>query len=279
MGEDAQAEYFSLAENADAAGEFLSATLGLPNYRHDTREAVKIDYATHVLNFGRRMGLSGLRISTLFTISQSILQIAVNGEPKSKAQEMLKNFLLGLCTAMPKPDDYKFSPDQIGEIAKFFADGIFQYFRILSHVFQFEQPLEQTDVSLLVETVQIRPDLHEAYIEEDWKKYNDDIAAKIEAERVAAEEARIAEEEKAEKLAQEQALIAAESRRKAEMAKVPQSLEEAVNKLVALRLTEEKQKMEASYKERETVLLLRIQELEKEVTVKQVDSGKGAKKK
>ena len=71
-----------------------------------------------------------------------------------------------------------------------------------------------------METVHIRPDFYEAYIEEEWKKYNDDIAAKIEADRVAAEEARIEEEEKAKKLAEEQALIAAESRRREEMAKV-----------------------------------------------------------
>ena len=49
-----------------------------------------------------------------------------------------------------QPDDYKFSSDQVGEIGKFFADGIFQYFRLLSHVYQFEQPLQQTDLSLLV---------------------------------------------------------------------------------------------------------------------------------
>eukprot|EP00951_Prasinocladus_malaysianus_P023575 scaffold201046_cov18-Prasinocladus_malaysianus.AAC.1 len=46
------------------------------------------------------------------------------------------------------------------------------------------------------------------------------------------------------------------------MAKVPQSLDDAVNQLVALRLTEEKQKMEAAYKEREAKLMARIATLE-----------------
>ena len=45
----------------------------------------------------------------------------------------------------------------------------------------------------------------------------------------------------------------------------PQSLDEAVNKLVAIRLTEEKQKLSATYKDRETALLDRITELEQQV--------------
>ena len=59
---------------------------------------------------------------------------------------------------------------------------------------------------------------------------------------------------------------------------VPQSLDEAVNKLVALRLTEEKQKMEANYKDREAILLQRIEELEKEVAASKPSSAKGKKK-
>lgn len=150
-----------------------------------------------------------------------------------------------------------------------------------------------------METVHLRQDFAESYIEEDWEAYHASIAAKAEAERAAAEEARIAEEEKQKKIAEEQAVIAAESRRRAEMAKVrrrpvgssrngtlnadgqparrlllrpfrlcsqrPQSLEEAVNKLVAIRLTDEKQKLEATYKDRETQLLDRIRTLEAEL--------------
>ena len=59
---------------------------------------------------------------------------------------------------------------------------------------------------------------------------------------------------------------------------MPQSLDEAVNKLVALRLTEEKQKMEANYKDREAILLQRIEELEKEVAASKPSSAKGKKK-
>lgn len=52
-------------------------------------------------SFGKRIGLPPVKVSTLFTISQSVLEVAVTGGSKAKAQETLKNFLLGLTAAAP----------------------------------------------------------------------------------------------------------------------------------------------------------------------------------
>jgi len=279
MSEKDQFKYFSLAEDVDAAGEHLAAVLKLPDYKHDTRQSVRLDYATHVLNFGRRLALPPVKMSALFTISQSVLEVAATGGMRERAQEILQSFLVGLCRAEPTPDDYFLSVEQIGAVAKFFAGSLLERFAAFRFLFTREQPRREAEVSLLFETIQLRQDFHEAFIEEEWQRHNEELAAKAEAERAAAEEVRRQEEEKARKQAEEQAAMAAERRRQAEMAKVPQSLDEAVNQLVAMRLSEEKQKLEAAYKEREAELLHRIGQLEEEARKSAGSGGKGGRRK
>jgi len=244
---------------------FLAGALGLPDYKYDPRQATKVDYATYVLNYGKKLGLSPVKISTLFTIAQSLLAVAERGELQAKAQEVLRNFLVGLCDPFPTPEDYKFSPQQIASIGSFFAEMYFRHYRKFFYMYNYEQPRQETDVSLLVETVRIHQDFGEAFTEEGWKQYNDDIVAAAEAEKAAEEQARVEAEEAERKFKEAQEAQAAELKKQQDMERIPNSLDEAVNKMVLIRLAEERHKLEKTYKAREDELLQRIATLESSI--------------
>mmetsp|Transcript_7496 Transcript_7496/g.19307 ORF Transcript_7496/g.19307 Transcript_7496/m.19307 type:complete len:158 (-) Transcript_7496:64-537(-) len=155
----------------------------------------------------------------------------------------------------------------------------FRHYNKFFYMFNYEQPRRETDVSLLVETARINQDFGDAFSEEGWRQYNDDLVAAAEVEKAAAAQAQLDAAEAERNFKEAQAAQAAELKKQQEMERIPQSLDEAVNRLVMLRLAEERHKLEKVYKEREDTLLERIATLEKAVPQEKVPAKAPSRKK
>lgn len=257
-------EYKKLQSEPDAAAAHIAGVLNLPEYRFDSRSAIKLDYLTGVLEFAYDMCFAPTRISSVLNLSQAILQACEGGASFDDCQACLKANLLALCTSRPTTDGPTFSPDQIDKIGHFFARTFFRHYRMYSYIFSHEQELTQYSADLLIE-YPLLPSLHDALSEDEWVAYQEAEKKAAEDAIKAAEEAEIARQKAEEEAAESAAEAAREAARQEELAKKPATLDEAIKHLVAVRLEEEKAVLAASYKTREDELLHKLSDLEKMV--------------
>lgn len=262
--EEKLAQYKKLQSEPDAAAALLAEVLSLNEYRFDARGAIKLDYATGVLEFGYDMGCVPTRISSLLNVAMAVLRICEDGGNFEDCQQCLTASLLGLCCSRPKSDDPKFSPDQVDKIGHFFARTFFRHFKLYSYVFSHEQDHKESAEQLLVEEALLQS-LDAALPEEEWHAHLEQQRQQAEdAVRAAqeAEEARIRAEQEAEEAAQE---AEKERLRNEELAKKPATLDEAIKHMVAVKVEEEKVMLAATYRHKEEELLAKITDLEKVV--------------
>ncbi|CAD7699628.1 unnamed protein product, partial [Ostreobium quekettii] len=176
-------------------------------------------------------------------------------------QDVLRDQLLPLCRPSPREDDHYLSVEDIARTTKFFASTFLQHYRLYSFAFGQSQRHTQLKASLELETPLIQS-FDEAMNEGEWQAYNDAEAAAIEArEKAAREEVRARQE--AERAKREQSeKEEAERKRQEELKKKPQTLEEAIDHVVLVRLEDEKTKLSKEYADREAALLEKIKDLE-----------------
>ena len=250
------------SDDSSHAFRFLSSLLDLPNYRFNAREAIKLDYASYILEFTKEEKLGPLRAALLFDISQKVLEACISGSERSSVEALLKKELLQKCRAKVSLDSGELTADLVAKTAAFFARTFFSHYRLYQHTFTVEQDLTEFSSTLLVETALIPSSFDGAISSEEWE-------AKLEQARLEGEAARQAEEEElaaraeAERKEQEELATAeAKALREEGLRKKPETLEAAVAQAVALRLEEEKVKLSEEYSSKEESLMKQIQELE-----------------
>jgi len=250
-----------LRNEPSAADIFLAAVLGLTEYQFDARAAARLDYASYVLEFAQDQGYGPLRTLSLLSIANNLLQACVQGCSFVDAEATLKTQLIALCSPKPGLDTERFSPQQVARIGAFFARTFFRHYRLYAYCFSQEQDLTEYSAELLVETPLV-PSFSGALPEVEWHAQLEQRQAEEVAAKQAAEEAEQArqEAERSERAAQEKA--EAEAARQAELARKPATLEEAIERMVAIRLDQEKAVLAAEYRSKEGVLLQKITELE-----------------
>eukprot|EP00877_Chromochloris_zofingiensis_P008624 jgi/Chrzof1/4014/Cz13g17080.t1 len=229
---------------------------------HDARSAIQIDYVTQCLELSRKLQLGPGRTAALLNVADKLLKACADGSVLEDCWKLLRNSLLDACSAAPEGNDTALSPDQIAAIAGLFTANLFQHFSLYSYVFTHEQQHTQYQANLMVETAVPVPPLELAMISDDWERHLADEAARLEAERQAAEAAKQAQEEAAAKEAADRQKAQEQAEHEAKISKRPKTLEEAVEQLVAVCLEEERKQLDAMYAAKEQTLLTRMAQLE-----------------
>mmetsp|Transcript_22390 Transcript_22390/g.26985 ORF Transcript_22390/g.26985 Transcript_22390/m.26985 type:complete len:380 (-) Transcript_22390:474-1613(-) len=159
-----------------------------------------------------------------------------------------------------------FNPIQLQKVTDFMVSTVFTNYKMYTYVFTQEQEHVKQDITVQVESAFPPPPLAEALTTEEMDEYKQklaDEAAAAEAERV-----RLEEEAAAQKAAEEEAEAQRiKEEEEAELRKrKPKDLDEAVEHAVAMRLLEEKEKLQAEYAAREEQLLEKIKIIEGKLT-------------
>lgn len=207
--------------------------------------------------FTQKQKLGPVRTAAVFNIGWDVFQLCVHGHSFTDCECTFKMAMIESVSAVPGPDDTKFWPEQVKALTGFMLTTFFKHFKLYSYVFTHEQDHVEHHTGLVIETPEIQS-FAEAMSQSEWDAYQADIAAKAEAARQAAEA------EEAARVAAERAAIEEAERAEAEAARQellrrkPATLDDAIEHLVAVRLTEEKELLAAMYREKEEVLLARI---------------------
>lgn len=270
-------EYHKRLDNPDSAAGYLAEVLGLPDYRFDARQAIRLDYASYVLEFAKEQVYGPVRTASLFQVAQSVMETCTSDAPFPECEERFKSLMLSRVSPRPGSDTAQFSPDQVSKFAAFMARGLFRHYKLYQFVFTREQGHAQYSAQLLVETPIIQP-FAGALSQADWDAYHAQQRGAAEAARQAAEEAQALRQAEEAQAAEAARRAADEERRKEELARKPATLEQAIEHLVAVRLEAEKELMAADYKSREGTLLAKITALE-EAKAAKPPAGAGAAKK
>lgn len=257
-----QLEYRNLLKFPEKALGLLAEHLKLSDYRFNARSAAQVDYLSYVLQFAIQEGFSHQKTRRLTEIAQVLMMRCAGDSSFQELKSELEKQLLASCRPHPHPEDESFSPSQISHIAHFFVEQLLWQHKLYSYVFTHEQEHVRHSVDLLVESPDFLPDLETGMLEEDWLAHQERIAAQKEAERKAKEQEEEAQREAEKKLLEEQQRLEEEQRRKEFLEKKPRTLEEAVEKLVATRLEQERLALAQEYKAKEQALLAQIGKLE-----------------
>ncbi|KAK9829209.1 hypothetical protein WJX72_004503 [[Myrmecia] bisecta] len=274
LSSNQQDRFFSYLD-ASAACSFLAESLQLPNHTTDARSAIQVDYAASVLRFARQTGLSHLQTTLIYSIAWQVLRQA-QGDPaspvntsiedqqavESKLRASCRDLLMPLATPEEKVAQAAgLSVQQIGQVAHFFKSTLIRHLSLYRYAFTRQQGHDLHTADLLVETPWVQPFLG-ALDAEAWAAYNADNAARAAAEALAAEEARQAQQAAEAAAEAQRVLAAAEEARQAQLARVPQTLDEAIEHAVAVRVEAEKKRLQEEYAASEQGLLSKIAELE-----------------
>lgn len=223
-----------------------------------------------VHRFAQKHSFGLVRTAALFSIAMDVLTAVEGGGSSKECEQVLKAALVSSVRARPVGDDPHFWPEHVQQVGAFFASTFFAHFRLYQFAFSTAQQHTEHHTQLVLETAVIQ-DFRGALSEDEWAEYHERLAAAAEAERVAAEqaeEARVAAIKAAE---EERARAEAEEIRRELLQRKPATLDQAIEHMVAIRLEQEKAAIEAEYREREEVLLARIEQL----TLKAAQGGKG----
>lgn len=263
-------------EGEEEASSHLSEVLSLRDYQFDSRSAIKLDYTMYALEFAQTQGFGSIRTTAFFKLASDVLEACMGGGSFLDCQEILKSRLLAMTSHKPGDDTELLSAKHVAETASFFSRTFFRHFRLYSIAFTEEQGFTQHEAHLMVETACV-PSFDEAISELEKEIKEAEEKAEMEAKQAAeAEEAaRLAAEAEADRKAQEEA--EAEAARQAELLRKPATLDEAIQHLVAARLTEEKEALAKEYEAKEAALTQKLTEL-KEKLPEPVPETKGKKK-
>ncbi|KAF8070993.1 hypothetical protein HT031_001074 [Scenedesmus sp. PABB004] len=256
--EPARLEAVECAE-PDAAAGLLAEALGLPEFRHDARSAITLDYAASVQAACRELQLGARATAAVLWLAQRLLESCAGGASRQAVQEQLRAGLLALCGAAPAP---ALPADAVHGLAGAFARGLLQHYAAYALAMTREQAHMHRAHDLLVESAVAPPPLEAALAEADWQARIAAEAAAREAARVAGEAAEAEATEAAAAAARADAAAAEAAARAEQLQRKPQSLGEAVDKLVALRLEEVRGALSADYAQRAAALAARVGQLE-----------------
>lgn len=263
--------YYELQYDPDAAARHLSEVLNLPNYVFEARSAVRLDYATYVFELAHQQQLGPIKTLRLLQISQNVLDKCAEGGSFDDSKQLLQDQLLSCCSPTSRPNDDTLSPAQIGAVGQFFAASFFRHYSLYSYMFQHEQDHTEYKAHVMIETPLTQP-FDGVLTEAEWEAQRAARTAREAAEAAAAEQARAEAAAAAERAREEAVRAAEEAARQEELKRKPQTLEEAIDHLVAVRLDDERQVLAKDYKAREDELMARIAQLE--TTVKQGSTPK-----
>lgn len=119
-------EFRGVEHDPEQAAKYLSEMMELPEYTHEARSAIKLDYYSSVLDCCKAAKLSPVQAAELHSISDTLLACSISGRPQAEAQEALCTAMLERCCAAPKPEEPKFSPEHVARISQFFANAYFR---------------------------------------------------------------------------------------------------------------------------------------------------------
>eukprot|EP00878_Enallax_costatus_P008179 GHUV01008552.1.p1 GENE.GHUV01008552.1~~GHUV01008552.1.p1 ORF type:complete len:317 (+),score=105.68 GHUV01008552.1:230-1180(+) len=287
-------EYLQLKGERTLQLSLLAEALCLPEYRHDARSAIVLDYTAAVLSECDKQQLQYKQTAAILGIAVQLLHVCSRGLGREEAQQVLRSSLLQLCWAgngkqssSTDGDLVSLAHDEIASIAELFTRGMLQHYAVYSLVFTKEQHHVQHQYHLMVESTVAAPPLELSLAEPDWHAHLAAEQAQHEAEiaaAAAAEQAR-KEAEEAARIAQQQAEEAAA--RQEQLQRKPKTLEEAVDKLVALRLEDVRQGLSEGYAVKAAALAARVGQLEQQAAsaatahaaeqAKNATSGKGSR--
>ncbi|WIA31793.1 hypothetical protein OEZ86_002663 [Tetradesmus obliquus] len=272
-----QEGYNQLKKTPTDATRFLAEALDLPEYKHDARSAITLDFAAAMLEQCHKLHLGSEQTAAVLSIGQQLLQGCADGRSREECQELLRSSLLQLCSAAPavaaaagSASSACLSPDAVSVLAASFTKGLLQHYSLYQLVFTRLQAHTQHQFHLPVESAVAPPALEQALPEADWQAHLAAEQAQAAAEAAAAEAAAAAarEAEEAALVAQRQAEEAAA--RQEQLQRKPQTLVEAVDKLVALRLEDIQQTLSAGYAAKAAALMSRVAQMEQQQQQQQV---------
>ncbi|GAX81353.1 hypothetical protein CEUSTIGMA_g8784.t1 [Chlamydomonas eustigma] len=263
FSEEQLKDYIRLSTESDSAtsADFLAGILGFKDYRFEARDAIKLDYASYNLAFASEQNFGLIRTAALYNFGHNLLLTCMGGASLADAEATAKSELISACRPKPGADTPFFSPEMVARIGQYFARTLFAHYRLYQQCFNTEQDLTEYTDSLLVETP-IIPLFNEAIPEAEWIAQVEEKRVQKEAEEASAAAAAAAAAEKAELERTEREKAEAHAARMAELAKKPGTLEEAVEKMVALRLEKEREILATEYKSKEDILLQKLENLE-----------------
>ncbi|KAF5827682.1 flagellar C1a complex subunit C1a-32-domain-containing protein [Dunaliella salina] len=215
--QDVYQQYYELLSSSfEEATMHLAGVLDLPDYESNPRSAARLDFISYALQFAREACYGPRRVNALISIASCILEATIAGASSAEVQATFQTRLLAATSPRPGADSEQFSPDQVAQVAQYFARTFFRHFRLYSYLYSTPQDIIESNASLLVETALV-PSFGDALSESEWL---DALDAKRMAEEAAAAEAKQAEEaakEAAAAKAAEEAAMRAEEQRQADL--------------------------------------------------------------